>query len=45
MAFLSEEKATYVATAMAGNLNASIEIDHQVKNDQGEWVSKPDEEQ
>jgi hypothetical protein len=39
MAFLSEEHAVRVATSIANNHNISVEIDHQVMNEKGDWVS------
>ena len=39
LAYLSEERATYIAMAMANNLMESVEIDHQVLRN-GEWISE-----
>lgn len=44
MAFLSEKRATEVAIGIANNHDMGVEIDHQVMNENGEWVSAPDEE-
>jgi hypothetical protein len=44
MAFLSEKRANEIATAIANNHSLSVEIDHQIMNDNGEWVSSPEEE-
>lgn len=38
LTFLSEEKATQVASAMARESNLNVEIDHQTFNG-SEWVS------
>ena len=43
MAFLSENRAVQTATAIANKHSLSVEIDHQVLNDNGEWISAPDE--
>lgn len=38
LAFLSEEKASYVASALARESGMNVEIDHQTFNG-SEWVS------
>lgn len=43
-AFFSEEKAINIANAIASKSMCNIEMEHQILNDSGEWVSSPDSE-